>query len=63
MTIVVLYIVSVGLTTSFDLTSAGLENPMQVPLTFLWLQEFCKYVGFWSLALVLGYGLEVCWWF
>ena len=54
MTIVVLYIVSVGLTTSFDLTSAGLESPMQVPLTFLWLQGFASALVSGHLALIPG---------
>ena len=54
MTIVVLYIVSVGLTTSFDLTSAGLEDPMQVPLTFLWLQGFASALVSGHLALIPG---------
>ena len=54
MTIVVLYIVSVGLNTSFDLTSAGLESPMQVPLTFLWLQGFASALVSGHLALIPG---------
>ena len=54
MTIVVLYIVSVGLTTSFDLTSAGLEDPMQVPLTFLWLQGFASALVSGHIALIPG---------
>ena len=40
MILVVCFIVSVGLSACFDVSPAGLEDSMQVPLTFLWLQGF-----------------------
>ena len=55
MTIVVLFFVSVGLTSSFDVTSAGLEDPMQVPLTFLWIQAFASALVSGHLGLIPGF--------
>ena len=48
------FIVSVGLTASFDVTSLGTKYALQVPLTFLWIQGFASALVSGHLALIPG---------
>ena len=52
--LVVSFIVSVGLTASFDFTSLVLKGEMQVPLTFLWIQGLASALVSGHLALIPG---------
>ena len=54
MTFVAFFIISAGLATAFDFTSAGVEDSMQVPLTFLWLQGFTSALVSGHLGLIPG---------
>ena len=54
MILVVSFIVSVGLTASFEDISVGFNDPMQVPLTFLWIQGFASALVSGHLALIPG---------
>ena len=54
MILVVCFIVSVGLSACFDVSPAGLEDSMQVPLTFLWLQGFASALVSGHIGLIPG---------
>ena len=54
MILVVCFIVSVGLSACFDVSPAGLEDSIQVPLTFLWLQGFASALVSGHIGLIPG---------
>ena len=54
MIFVAFFITSVGLSASFDVTPVGIEDSIQVPLTFLWLQGFASALVSGHLALIPG---------